>query len=71
VVVRCDRVDEAVGADLVRVVHPDRHPGLDVGSHEDEGALQVAFRHLLVLVPEHRHDRRDDRRVHVAQPELP
>ena len=26
-----DRVDQAVGADLERVVDPDRHPGLDPG----------------------------------------
>ena len=35
-----DRVDEAVGADLERVVDPDRHPGLHPGA--DRQALGVA-----------------------------
>ena len=36
--VRCDRVDQPVGADLVRIVDPDRHPGLHPGPDHQAGA---------------------------------
>ena len=38
-----DRVDEAVGADLERVLDLDRHPGLDPGPDEQASRLQVAL----------------------------
>ena len=41
-----DRVDQAVGAELARVVHPDRHAGLDPGADHEHLVLEVAARHL-------------------------
>ena len=42
-VVGGDRVDEPVGADLVRVVDPDRHPGLGARGDEQAGRVEVAL----------------------------
>ena len=38
-----DGVDEAVGADLVRVVDADRHPGLQPGPDREEDGVDVAL----------------------------
>lgn len=38
---RRHRVDDAVGADLLGVVHEDRDAGLDAGFHEDGGHVSV------------------------------
>ena len=65
-VVGGDGVDEPVGADLVGVVDPDRHPGLHPGADRQAGRVEVARRHRLVLAAERRHDRRDADRVDLA-----
>ena len=44
-----DRVDEPVGAELVRVVDPDRHPGLDARADDQAAAVEVALAHRRVL----------------------
>ena len=43
-VVRGDRVDEPVGAELVRVVDQDRHPGLQLGPDHQAGACRGGAR---------------------------
>ena len=62
-----DRVDEPVGADLERVVDPDRHPGLHPGPDREEPGVEVALGQLLVLGAERRHDRGDADRVDVVE----
>src|SRR6185295_17387683 len=44
-----DRVDEAVGANLERVVDADRHPGLEPGADRQAPGVEVALAELLVL----------------------
>jgi hypothetical protein len=63
-VVGGDRVDEPVGADLIRVVDPNRHPGLDPRTDRETGGVEVALGHRFVLVPEWRHDRGHRHRVY-------
>ena len=62
-----DRVDEAVGADLERVVDPDRHPGLHPGADRQALGLEVALGQLLELAAERRHDRGDADGVDVVE----
>ena len=50
-VVGGDGVDEPVGADLVGVVDPDRHPGLHARGDRQAGRVEVAGGHRLVLAP--------------------
>ena len=61
-----DRVDEAVRADLVGVVDPNRHARLDPGPDLQEARVEVALRHPLVLGAERRHHRGDRDRVDPA-----
>ena len=68
--VRSDRVYHAVGPDLVRVLDPKRHPDPERRPDDRQRAAEVALRHPLVLATEVRHDRRRDRPVHVAQPQV-
>ena len=56
-----DRVDEPVGADLARVVDPDRHPGPDRRPDDEHLVAEVALGHLGPLLGELRHRRGDDR----------
>jgi len=65
-----DRVDQAVGADLERVVDPDRHPALHAGADGQALGLEVALGHPLELAAERRHHRGDDDRVDVAEVHL-
>ena len=62
-----DGVDQAVGADLERVVDPDRHPGLDPGRDQQAVGVEVALGQLLVLAAERRHDRGDADRVDLVE----
>ena len=62
-----DRVDEAVGPDLQRVLDPDRHPGLDPGPDRQALGLEVALDQLLVLGAERRHHRGDADRIEVGE----
>ena len=62
-----DRVDEAVGADLARVVGADRHAELDPGPDEQQATVEISLVQpdpLLVLL---RHDRGDDRAVDLLE----
>ena len=62
-----DRVDQAVGADLERVVDPDRHPGLHARADRQALGLEVALGHLLELGAERRHHRGDADGVDVGE----
>ena len=64
-----DGVDETVGADLERIVDPDRHPGLDPGTDREEAGFEVALGELLVLGAERRHDRGDADGVDIVEAE--
>ena len=66
-VVGGDRVDQAVGAELARVVDADGHAGLQAGPDEDRVVAEVAVAHALVLGLELGDDGRDDRRVEVVE----
>ena len=70
-VVGRDGVDEPVGADLVRIVDPDRHPGPDRGPDDEHLVTEVAARHRRPLLGELRHRRGDDRAVDVGEPHSP
>ena len=62
-----DRVDEPVGADLARVVDPDRHPGADRRADDQHLVAEVALGHRGPLLGELRHGRGDDRAVDVGE----
>jgi len=66
-VVGGDRVDQAVGAQLARVVDADGHAGPQAGPDEDRVVAEVAVAHALVLGLELRDDGGDDRRVEVVE----
>jgi hypothetical protein len=55
-----DRVDQPVGAELMRVVDQDRHPGLQVRPHGQAGLSHVPLAQRLVLGAELRDDGGDD-----------
>ena len=57
--VRGDRVDDAIGADLARVLVEDRHAGLDAGPDDERRAAAVLLEEL--LQPEHRRAARPTR----------
>ena len=65
-----DRVDEPVGADLARVVHPDRHPGPHARADHRHLVPEVALGHRGPLRPQLRHGRGEDRRVEVVEAEV-
>ena len=67
---RGDRVDEPVGADLARVVHADRHAGLQAGADDRHLVAEVALGHRGPLRPQLRHGRGEDRGVEVAEREV-
>ena len=62
-----DRVDEAVGPDLERVLDPDRHPGLHAGADRQALGFEIALGELLELTAERRHDRGDADGVDIAE----
>ena len=67
-----DRVDEAVGADLERVVDPDRHPGLHPGADRQAlGARGSARSSCSYWAAERRHHRGDADGVDVAEADMP
>src|SRR5215216_4091111 len=65
--VRRDRVDEPVGADLARVVDPDRHAAAQPGPDDRHRVAEIALRHRRPLRPQLRHRRGEDRRVEVGE----
>ena len=62
-----DRVDQAVGADLERVVDADRHPGLQPGTDGQALGVEVALGELLELGAERWHDGGDADGVDFAE----
>ena len=66
-VVGGDRVDEPVGAELVRVVEADRHPGLHPRADHHAGGAQVPLGSSASTRGQPRHDRADDRGVDRAE----
>ena len=62
--VRGDRVDQAVGAELARVLDPDRHAGLHAGAHHEHLVAEVVLGHVRPRRAQRRdhggHDRRRD-----------
>ena len=54
-VIAGDRVHQAVGPELVRVLEQDRHPGLGAGADDQRLALQIALEHVAVLGHQPRH----------------
>ena len=66
-----DGVDEAVGADLARVVDPDRHSGADRGPDVEHLVIEVQARHRRPLLRELGHGGGDDRAVDVGEAQPP
>ena len=64
-----DRVDEPVGADLERVVDPDRHSRLHPGADRQALGAQIALRELFVLSAQRRHHGGDADGIEVVQAE--
>src|SRR3954453_10278061 len=66
-----DRVDEPVGAELARIVDPDRHPRPPPRADDEQFAPEVPPADLAPLDREGGHGRGDDRRVEVGELEPP
>src|SRR4051794_29280938 len=62
-----DGVDEAVGAELARVVDADGHPGPHAGPDDHRVVVEVAPAHALPLDGERRDGRGDDRPLEVVE----
>ena len=67
---RGDGVDDAVGADLARVVHQDRDAAAHAGADQQRVDPERALAHPGPLDREHRHGRGDDERGHLARVEI-
>jgi hypothetical protein len=68
-VVAGHRVDEAVRADLARVLVADRHARAQAGTDDGDVVAEVALAHRHPLRPQLRHRRGHDRGVHVLEGE--
>ena len=62
-----DGVDDAVGAQLVRVVDRERDAGAHAGADDERLAVEVLDRQRAVGGRQRRHHRRDDHRVELAE----
>jgi len=63
-------IDEAVGAQLARVVDTYRHPGLGARADDQGLVAQVALEQVSILGDELRHHRRDGLGVDVGESDL-